>query len=184
MPPAPRRTPDTVREDLARLAAQQEATNERAGAALKAAERMAVDLHRVVEGVHVEVRGIGERMATAEQVHRLEDRIGDLDRRVTEHTPAVRAVPELREKVEQLATQVSEMKETVKVVPALKERQDAQDHRNSRQAGALWVLGAIVGLLGLAGLRECGRWFVQAQVPVQHQQVQDAPEPASPTRRR
>ncbi|RKH94501.1 hypothetical protein D7Y15_42645 [Corallococcus sp. AB030] len=145
---------------------------------------MAVDLHRVMEGVHVEVRGIGERMATAEQVHRLEDRIGDLDRRVTEHTPAVRAVPELREKVEGLEKSLATMSEAVKVVPVLKERQDAQEHRNSRQAGALWVLGAIVGLLGLAGLRECGRWFVQAQVPVQHQPVQDALEPSPPTRRR
>ncbi|RKI39184.1 hypothetical protein D7Y27_22505 [Corallococcus sp. AB004] len=176
MPPEPRR-PSSTREELARMGATQEALKE-------ASTRLAVDLHRMLEGVNEGLRDVGERMATAEQVHRLEDRIGDLDRRVTEHTPAVRAVPELREKVEQLATQVSEMKESVKVVPALKERQDAQEHRNSRQAGALWVLGAIVGLLGLAGLRECGRWFVQAQVPTQHQQVQDAPEPSSPPRRR
>lgn len=178
MPPESRR-PNSTREELARLGASHEAAKE-------ASQRMAVDLHRMLEGVTEGLRDVGERMATAEQVHRLEDRIGDLDRRVTEHTPAVRAVPELREKVEQLATQVSEMKESVKAVPALKERQDTQEHRNSRQAGALWVLGAIVGLLGLAGLRECGRWFVQAQVPVQvqHQPVQDAPEPAPPTRRR
>ena len=146
--------------------------------------RMAMDIHRMLEGVNEGLRDVRERMATAEQVHRLEDRISDLDRRVTEHTPVVRAVPELREKMEQLSTQVSEMKEMVKVVPVLKERQDTQEHRNSRQAGALKVLGTIVGLLGLAGLRECGGWFVQVPPPVQRQHVQDAPEPASPSRRR
>ncbi|NNB89933.1 hypothetical protein [Corallococcus exiguus] len=150
----------------------------------EASTRLAVDLHRLLEGVSENVRDVGERMATAEQVNRLEDRITDLDRRVTEHTPVVRAVPELREKVEGLEKSLATMSEAVKVVPVLKERQDAQEHRNSRQAGALWVLGAIVGLLGLAGLRECGRWFVQAQVPAQHQQVLDAPEPTLPTRRR
>ena len=204
MPPAPRRANDTTREELARLAAQQEATNERAGTALKAAERMAVDLHRLMEGVQTEVRGVGERMATAEQVRRLEDRIMEVDRRVTDHAPVVGAVPGLAAKVdaleksavraEALEKQISRVDalekaslaqaKVVEVVPAIHARQDAQEHRNSRQAGALWVLGFIVGLLGLTGLRECGGWFVQAQVPVQHQQVQDAPEPASPSRRR
>ncbi|WP_223644403.1 hypothetical protein [Corallococcus sp. EGB] len=185
MSPAPRRTPDnTVREDLARLAAQQEATNERAGTALKAAERMAVDLHRLMEGVQTEVRGVGERMATAEQVRRLEDRIMEVDRRVTEHAPAVGAVPGLAAKVEALEKSSAAHGVAVEAIPAIRERQDAQEHRNSRQAGALWVVGVVVGLLGLAGLRDCGRWFIQAQVPVPHQKVQDAPEPASSTRRR
>ncbi|MCY1042690.1 hypothetical protein OV208_15300 [Corallococcus sp. bb12-1] len=178
MPPDARRPTSTTREELARLGANQEAAKE-------ASTRLAVDLHRMLEGVNEGLRDVGDRMATAEQVHRLEDRIGDLDRRVTEHTPAVRAVPELREKVETLDKAVSAMAEAVRAVPALQQRQDAQEHRNSRLAGALWVVGVVVGLLGLAGLRDCGRWFVQAQAPAQHlPATQNAPEAAPPTRRR
>ncbi|NOK32351.1 hypothetical protein HMI49_03935 [Corallococcus exercitus] len=165
---------------------------------------MAVDLHRLMEGVQTEVRGVGERMATAEQVRRLEDRIMEVDRRVTDHAPMVGAVPGLAAKVdalektaaraELLEKQIARVDalekaslaqcKAVEDVPAIQARQDAQEHRNSRQAGALWVVGVVVGLLGLAGLRDCGRWFVQAQAPAQHQLIQDVPEPGSPTRRR
>ncbi|RYZ34550.1 MAG: hypothetical protein EOO72_12965, partial [Myxococcaceae bacterium] len=63
---------------------------------------MAVDLHRLLEGMREDVREVGEKMATAEQVRRLEDRLTEVDRRVTEHAPAVGAVPELKAKVEAL----------------------------------------------------------------------------------
>ncbi|CAM3463141.1 hypothetical protein G4177_06200 [Corallococcus sp. ZKHCc1 1396] len=200
MPPD-RRT-NTMREDIARLSANQEAVNERATSAVKAAQQIAMDLHRVMENVQLEVRGVGDRMATAEQVRRLEDRVTEVDRRVMEHAPAVGVVPGLVAKVEALekaAARVDALEKTAARVDALEkkalvhdktaedlpvvtERVDAQEHRHSRMGGALWAVGVAVGLLGLAGLRDCSRWFVEPTPHTQRQSVE--PDDPRPTPRR
>lgn len=192
MPPEPRRS--TTREELARLLAQVEASKE-------ANTRMTVGVHQLLENVREDLRGVAERMATAEQFRRLEDRVMEVDRRLSEHAPIVGVVPGLAAKVdalektavrtdaqEKLLARVDALEKasathalSVDVIPRLEQRQDQQEHRNSRMGGALWVVGAVVGLLGLAGLRECGRWFVQTlPPPAQYApQLQAAPPPVT-----
>lgn len=161
---------------------------------------MTVGLHQLLENVREDLRGVSERRATAEQVRRLEDRVAEVDRRVSEHAPVVGVVPGLAAKVdalektavrtdvqEKLVARVDALEKasathalSVEVIPHLEQRQDQQEHRNSRMGGALWVVGAVAGLLGLAGLRDCGRWFVQTMPPAQYApQLHAAPPPVT-----
>jgi|GEM_PF-5338778 len=195
MSPTPHRSP--LREDVVRLDEKLEAvalrTTEklesvglRSDEAKRAAERYAVDTHRLIEGVRDELRALAERVATAEQVRRLEEhvrrvdeRVDSVDRRVTEQKSVVETVPKLVERMDELEERLGAQDSLVKSIPDLSVRMTGGEHRASRIAGALWVVGALVAVLGLAGLRELGRWFVQVAPPVVHVE-----EPAIPPRRR
>ncbi|MFP2961844.1 hypothetical protein ACLEPN_29625 [Myxococcus sp. 1LA] len=166
MPPEPRRT---TREELARLNAQAEAAKDQYS-------RMTVGLHHLMEGLREDVRGVSERMATGEQVRRLEDKVEALEK------TAVRtdAQEKLVARVDALEKVSAEQGRSVAAIPSLEQRQDKQEHLNSRMSGALWVVGVVVGLLGLAGLRDCGRWFVQTMPAAQYTpQLQPAPPPVT-----
>ncbi|NTX54611.1 hypothetical protein [Myxococcus sp. CA039A] len=184
MSPAAQRS--SIREDLARVGEKCEAIGERADSAVRAAQQYAMDLHRLMESVREDIRGVGERMATAEQVRRLEEKVGqmderlaDVDRRVTEHKPVVEAMPKLADQVVALQKRVDEHDTLMKGVPDMAKRMTDGEHRASRMSGALWVVGALVALLGMAGLRELAAWFVRVGPPAVHFE-----EPAVPLRRR
>jgi len=190
MSPSPHRSSQrdsNLREDFGRLDEKLEAVGQRAEEAKRASERYAVDTHRLIESVREDVRALGERMATAEQVRRLEEHVRRVDeglvavdKRVTAQASVVDAVPKLAERMDDLEDRVAEQDAQVKSIPDLAARMTAVEHRASRTGGALWVVGAIVALLGLAGIRELSRWFVQVPPPAPVR----VEEPALPTRRR
>ncbi|MCP3065782.1 hypothetical protein LXT21_44150 [Myxococcus sp. K38C18041901] len=178
----------SLREDFARHGEKLEAVAARADEAKRTSEKYAIDTHRLIESMREELRALAERMATAEQVRRIEEhvrrvdeRVDSVDRRVTAQTSVVEAVPKLVERMDELKKQLGEQDTLVKSIPDLSARMTSGEHRASHIAGALWVVGALVALLGLAGLRELGRWFVQVAppAPALHQE-----EPALPSRRR
>ncbi|MBZ4402427.1 hypothetical protein [Myxococcus sp. AS-1-15] len=189
----------SLREDFARHGEKLEAVAARADEAKRTSEKYAIDTHRLIESMREELRALAERMATAEQVRRIEEhvrrvdeRVDSVDRRVTEQKSVVEAVPKLVERLNERMDKLEERLDVqdarhvaqdalVKSIPDLSARVTGGEHRSSRIAGALWVVGALVAVLGLAGLRELGRWFVQVAppAPALHHE-----EPALPPRRR
>ncbi|NTX09044.1 hypothetical protein [Myxococcus sp. CA040A] len=176
----------SLREDFARLGEKLEAVTARADDAKRTSEKYAIDTHLLIESMREELRALAERMATAEQVRRIEEhvrrvdeRVDNVDRRVTEQKSVVETVPKLVERMDELEERLGEQDTPVKSIADLAARVTSSEHRASRIAGALWVVGALVAMLGLAGLRELGRWFVQVAPPAVHVE-----EPAIPPRRR